>query len=215
MDMEKIWYIFGAGSYFGMARRPRDGDMVIAADGGLRVCRSEGIEPELVVGDFDSLGAVPDGVNCLRAPVDKDDTDMLLAVKLGFERGFKVFHLYAGTGGRLDHTLANLQTLIYVCENGGRAFLFDKGFAYTAVKNGRLSINGAEDGIFSVFCMSGRATGVCESNCRYPLNMAVLEPGFPIGVSNHFLSGPAEISVEDGTLVIGWESGEGYTEPEV
>ena len=105
-------YIFGAGSYYGLSRRPAPGDTVIAADGGWRVCREEGIVPDLLLGDFDSLHTVPDFARIRRVPVEKDDTDMMLAIKEGLARGETAFHLYGGVGGRTDHTIANLQGLL-------------------------------------------------------------------------------------------------------
>lgn len=207
MEKQGICYIFGAGDRGGLCARPGGGDYVIAADGGLRICQAEGISPDLVAGDFDSLGREPENMQTLRVPVEKDDTDMMLAIKLGLERGYRVFHIYGGAGGRLDHTIANLQSLIYVAEHGGRAYLFDRDFVYTALKDGEITLSGPEDGIFSVFCFSGRAEGIYESGCKYPLRDAVLESGFPLGVSNHFLKGPARISVRRGMLVIGWQNG--------
>ena len=105
-------YIFGAGSYFGLIRRPAPEDTVIAADGGWRICREEGIVPDLLLGDFDSLHTVPDFGHICRVPVEKDDTDMMLAIKEGLARGETDFHLYGGVGGRTDHTIANLQGLL-------------------------------------------------------------------------------------------------------
>ena len=93
-------YIFGAGSYYGLRSKPDVSDYVIAADGGWRWCRSAGLTPDLLLGDFDSLGEVPAFDHILRVPVEKDDTDMMLAIKKGLERGCREFHLYGGTGGR-------------------------------------------------------------------------------------------------------------------
>jgi thiamine pyrophosphokinase len=207
MEKQGTCYIFGAGSYYGLCSRPVDGDFVIAADGGMRICRQAGINPDLVVGDFDSLGSEPSGVDVVRFPVEKDDTDTMLAIKLGLERGYRRFHIYGGTGGRLDHTLANLQSLIYADEHGARAFLFDDGFVYTAITDGEISISGPEDGIFSVFCLSGSAQGVTIAGGKYPLSDYELTSAFPLGVSNHFLDGEVKISVRRGALVIGWQNG--------
>ena len=117
-------YIFGAGSFYGLSQRPAPGDTVIAADGGWEPCRGEGLTPDLLLGDFDSLHTVPDFAHIRRVPVEKDDTDMIRAVKEGFARGETEFHLLGGMGGRrTDHTLANMQTLAYIARHGGRGFL--------------------------------------------------------------------------------------------
>ena len=80
-------YIFGAGSFYGLSQRPVPGDTIIAADGGWEPCRGEGLTPDLLLGDFDSLHTVPDFAHIRRVPVEKDDTDMLLAIKEGLARG--------------------------------------------------------------------------------------------------------------------------------
>ena len=112
-------YIFGAGDFDGLEERPGAEDYVIAADGGYTACRRAGVEPQLLLGDFDSLAEVPALPHVERVPVEKDDTDMMLAVKRGLERGETLFHLYGGMGGqRTDHTVANLQALLYLADHG-------------------------------------------------------------------------------------------------
>ena len=110
-------YIFGAGSFYGLTARPRAGDFIIAADGGWLACRKTEVIPDLLLGDFDSLSTQPDFPNILRVPVEKDDTDTMLAVKTGLERGETEFHIYGGMGGRrTDHTVANFQALLYLAD---------------------------------------------------------------------------------------------------
>lgn len=130
-------YIFGAGSFYGLDRRPRAGDFIIAADGGWLACRKTGITPDLLLGDFDSLSTRPDFPNILRVPVEKDDTDTMLAVKTGLERGETEFHIYGGMGGRrTDHTIANFQALLYLARRGAQGWLYGQGERYTAVCGG-------------------------------------------------------------------------------
>ena len=69
--------IFGAGSYYGLEYCPQPGDYIIAADGGWQYCKQEGIVPDLLLGDFDSLAVVPDFAHIHRVPVEKDDSDMM------------------------------------------------------------------------------------------------------------------------------------------
>ena len=121
-------FIIGAGSFYGLPVPVRDTDTVIAADGGWRVCRELSLTPSLLVADFDSLDTVPEFGHILRLPVEKDDTDMIRAVKEGFARGETEFHLLGGMGGRrTDHTLANMQTLAYIARHGGRGWLYGTG----------------------------------------------------------------------------------------
>ena len=205
MDEKGTCWIFGAGECGEVHGRPGHGDFVIAADGGLLACRGLGIEPDLAAGDFDSLGVEPREVPTVRVPVAKDETDMLLCVRLAIERGYRKLYLYGGSGGRLDHTVANLQTLVYSARRGASAYLFDADFVYTALIDGEMTISGPEGGIFSVFCLGAPAEGVCERGSLYTLDNARLDCGFPLGVSNHFLDGPVKISVGRGELLIGWQ----------
>lgn len=201
----KECYIIGAGDFFGLRSRPREEDFVIAADGGYRYCLAEKLKVDLLLGDFDSLGQVPDFDSVERVPVEKDDTDTMLALKKGLALGYRSFRIYGGTGGRLDHTLANLQSLLYLTAHGAIGWLYDRNFVYSAIKNETVTLRGKEDAILSVFAMDGPAKGVTIHGAKYSLENAELRPDFPLGVSNHFLDGEVRITVKDGTLVIGVE----------
>lgn len=197
-------YIFGAGGYYGLRARPDVSDYVIAADGGWRWCRSAGLTPDLLLGDFDSLGEVPAFGHILRVPVEKDDTDMMLAIKHGLERGCREFHLYGGMGGRrTDHTVANFQALLYLARRGARGWLYGDGESYTAICGGEITFPAREQGILSVFCLGADASGVCIRGAKYPLENAVLTADFPLGCSNHFIGQPITVSVADGSLLLG------------
>ena len=203
----KRCFIFSAGTYFGLRERPQSGDLVLAADAGYEVCRREGIVPDLVLGDFDSMEQPKDAENVLRVPVEKDDTDTMLAVKTALENGCDTIYLYGGTGGkRLDHTLANLQTLLFIRRRGARGYLYDDDFVWTAVENESLTIRReVEWGLFSAFCLGDRAEGIDEVGFQYPLENASLTPEFPLGVSNHIVEKTATITVRSGALIVGWE----------
>lgn len=183
--------------------------LVIAADRGLVHLEKRGVVPHLIVGDFDSLGRIPQGEHIIRHPVEKDDTDMMLAVKTGLEQGCRRFLLYGGLGGRLDHTYSNLQTLVYLARHGASGWLLGQGMAVTALRNGRLDFAPGRDGSLSVFCPDGEARGVTLTGLYYPLHDAVLTSAFPLGVSNQFTGQAASVSVEDGTLLLMWEQPEG------
>lgn len=195
-------YIFGAGSYYGLSRRPAPGDTIIAADGGWRVCREEGIVPDLLLGDFDSLHTVPDFAHIRRVPVEKDDTDMMLAIKEGLARGETEFHLYGGMGGRTDHTIANLQGLLYLAERGAQGWLYGDRERFTAIRNGEIDLPAREKGIVSVFCMGADAQGVTIEGGQYTVHDAALTASFPLGVSNHFVGNPVRVAVTRGSLLI-------------
>lgn len=198
-------FIIGAGPFYGLPVAPAPGDYVIAADGGYLHCREAGLVPDLLLGDFDSLDALPGDTDVERFPVDKDDTDSMLAMKLGLEKGYRTFHLYGGTGGRMDHTLANLQGLAYLARQGARGYLYDASYVFTALWNSSLDLPAREEGIFSVFALGETARGVSILGGRYPLEGGELSPFFPLGVSNHFEGRPVRVSVEQGCLLVGWE----------
>ena len=203
----KRCFIYAAGSFFGLREMPRPGDLEIAADAGLRLCRELGRTPDLVLGDFDSMDVSEAPADALRVPVEKDDTDTGLALREGLRRGCREFFIYGGTGGRrLDHTLANLQSLAFLRENGARGWLYDRDFVYTVIKNETLTLRREVDwGLVSLFALGDRARGVTLTGLQYPLDHAELTCAFPLGVSNHFAEERAAVTVEDGLLLVGQE----------
>lgn len=197
-----ICYIYGAGGHYGPPPKPENGDLVIAADGGYAYLTAHGLDPDLIVGDFDSLDSPPIGKQTITLPVEKDDTDLAAALELGLERGFNSFHIYGGTGGRLDHTLANIQCLAYLSRQGARGYLFGEDFIITAIHNGSIRFSQEAEGLISVFAHSDMACGVYENGLKYALTDATLYNTNPIGVSNKFIGKPSSVSVKNGTLII-------------
>lgn len=201
--------IFCAAECDGLARPIGPESFVIAADGGLRHTEKLGIAPDAVLGDFDSLGFCPEGANVF--PVEKDDTDAMLAVRLGLRRGCGEFLLYGSLDGpRLDHTVANFQTLQFLAEHGAAGYLIGNTTMVTVVKNGKITFPAGLSGTISVFCMGSDAVGVTEKGLFYGLEDGTLSSGFPLGVSNHFTGEAAEISVKNGSLLVLWERKDGF-----
>ena len=200
--------IFCAADFEALAEPIRAEDYIIAADGGLRHTAKLGITPDEILGDFDSLGYTPEGANVF--PVEKDDTDAMLAVRRGLSLGYREFLLYGSLDGpRLDHTVANFQTLQFLCDRGAFGVLAGMHTMAAVVKNGSLSFPAGCEGTVSVFCHGSDAHGVTLKGLYYPLENGTLTAGFPLGVSNHFTGQPAEISVEDGSLLVLWEGKNG------
>ena len=198
--------IFCAGEFEELLTAVNPEDFVIAADGGLRHTEKLNIVPHEIIGDFDSLGFVPEGANVF--PVEKDDTDAMLAVRRGLSLGYRKFHLYGSLDGpRLDHTVANFQTLQFVADNGGIGCLIGNTTIACVLKNGSLTFPSGKNGTISVFCSGADAHGVTLEGLYYPLKNGTLTPGFPLGASNHFTGQEAKITVEDGSLLILWERG--------
>ena len=192
--------IIGAGDFFGMIPDINEGDFVIAADAGYINCLAAGISPDLAVGDWDSAPA-PTGVERIDLPVEKDDTDTLAAIRIGLEKGFDEFHIFGGTGGRIDHTFANMQCLVFLSKRGKRGFLHDENAVITAITDGRIELLPLESGDVSVFSVDGTAEGVSVIGLKYRADDIALTADFPLGVSNSFVGRPAVIEVKRGTLL--------------
>ncbi|NLY31217.1 MAG: thiamine diphosphokinase [Firmicutes bacterium] len=199
---ERICYIVGAAACNKLDFSPRAGDYVIAADGGFTRLEEAGINPDLVIGDLDTLGFQPEHPNVITLNTEKDDTDTFAAARAGIELGFRLFHIYCSTGGRLDHTLANIQLLAYLAERKMQGFLFDADRVVTAIANSSLSLPPQPEGYVSVFAHSQTASGVDITGLKYPLDNATLTNTFPLGVSNEFIGQAGTISVAAGTLII-------------
>ena len=203
--------IFCAAQCRSLLQPIREDDFVIAADGGLEHTRRFGIRPHEILGDFDSLGFVPDDSRVF--PVEKDDTDAMLAVRRGLSLGYREFWLYGSLDGpRLDHTIANFQTLQFLCDQGAFGYLIGNDYLVTVVKNGELRFPTGAEGTVSVFCQGSDAQGVTLEGLYYPLEKGTLTAGFPLGVSNHFTGSPARIRVEEGSLLVLWDKENGLPE---
>jgi len=193
--------IFCAGGFDGLVEPIQPGDYLLAADGGLRHLQALSLSPNGIIGDFDSLGYIPQQAAVF--PVEKDDTDAMLAVRQGLQMGFRRFLLYGSLDGpRLDHTVANFQTLQFLADSGAEGWLIGNTYIATVVKNGHLRFDANAQGIFSVFCLGADAEGVTIRGAKYTLEQGSLSAGFPLGVSNHFIGAQAEISVEQGSLLV-------------
>ena len=197
-------YIFGAGEGLPEKFTKNEKDLLIAADAGIKKLTDYGVSPDMAVGDFDSLGFVPDCREIIRHPVRKDDTDTMLAVKTGLKKGYCKFVIFGGTGGRPDHTFANIQTLNYICAKGGTGFLCFDGFTACVIKNRSISFSVEATGDFSLFALSEQLSGVTIKNMLYNLDNSDISYEFPLGVSNSFTGKGAEITVSNGTALLIW-----------
>lgn len=201
--------IFCAAGFTGLVQAIEEGDLVIAADGGLAHTQALGITPDVILGDFDSLGYTPQGANVF--PVEKDDTDAMLAVRHGLKEGCDTFFLYGSLDGpRLDHTIANFQTLQFLADHSAVGYLIGNDVMLTVVKNSGISFPEGREGTVSVFCLGPDARGVTIEGLHYPLEKGTLSAGFPLGVSNHFTGKSARISVEEGSLLVLWDRKNGF-----
>lgn len=198
----EICYIVGAGECSGICINKEKDDIVIAADGGYRYLRSANITPDIIIGDFDSLGETPCEDNVIKLNPVKDITDMNAAVDIGIEKGFDEFVIYGATGGRIDHSLANIQLVASLSRRGIKASLVNGKTVITAVTNGKMCFDSSYKGYISVFAHSDICGNVSIKGLKYGLENAALKNDFSLGVSNEFVGKESFVSVENGTLII-------------
>ena len=159
-----------------------EGDFVIAVDGGLMYCESLGVEPDLIVGDFDSItesftGALneietkfPEKV--VRLNPMKDDTDTMAALKIGIEKGFETFYMYGCGGGRLEHTIANIQSLIYLKDRDLKGYIMEGEGMTFVMRDESVSFKETMEGYVSLFALDPVIKGVTEKGLKYTLEKA-------------------------------------------
>ncbi len=182
-------------------------DYVICTDGGYDIAYAQGIHPDLILGDFDSIqGELPENVEIKRFKPEKDFTDLELAIKTAAESEFTELEIIGGIGGRLDHTVANLQ-LFYHYHTCFKSMLMLDGrnmcFVLNSKKESTFVIPFVGDSYFSVFSLTPKTTGLSIKDAKYELTNHTLTNDFPLGVSNEFSDNKnAVISMDDGILLI-------------
>ncbi|MBQ8503282.1 MAG: thiamine diphosphokinase [Clostridia bacterium] len=201
--MKGTCYIIGAGDVFPTDVRAKEEDYIICADGGYKYSGMLGRQADLVVGDFDSFGSIPETENKIVAPAEKDETDMTLAIMEGHRRGYRNFVIFGALGGeRFDHTVANLQLLSYICKNNSKGTIIHNNMVLAAFSNDEIIFSENHKGYISVFSLCDESRGVTIENLRYTVKDYTLKSSMPLGVSNEFVGKKARISVEDGTLLV-------------
>lgn len=213
--MSNICYLVGAGAHYdNLIPSIGSDDYVIAVDGGYSFLTKHNIIPDLLLGDFDSLElkAGP-GIEVMSFPPEKDYTDMMLAVMEGFKKGYRKFVILGGMGGRFDHSMANIQLLSYIANEGGSGFLYDEHTILTVISNSSLSmplgdgktfglISALTCGYISVFSLSDVSEGVTIRGLKYTTDNVTLNRYHALGTSNEFINSDAFIRVNKGSLLI-------------
>lgn len=204
--------LIGAGDLT-ISRIPiQENDLCIAVDGGYEYCKLLEIVPDYILGDFDSISekeaenvaeiAKEMNDRVIVLPAEKDDTDMLAAIKLGLSEGYQSFRIYAGMGGRVEHTIANIQCLLYLKEHNAVGYLMDGTGMILVAKEEAISFQDTLEGYLSLFCMGEEAVVTIE-NMKYLLKEDKITNSFPIGISNEFLPGQkGKITVHKGAVMM-------------
>ncbi|HCA71227.1 MAG TPA: thiamine diphosphokinase [Ruminococcaceae bacterium] len=176
---------------------------VICADGGLDTALAAKIKPDLIIGDFDSMKATPPAnVETVRLMKEKDDTDMLSAVKEGLHRGYRDFLLFGALGKRFDHSYANVCILQYISKMGGHGVIIEKNEKLFFMPGGRLHLRDMRGATASVYPFGAPNATVSYTGMKYPLTEDVMTSDVPIGTSNLIESDNATITVLGGNVII-------------
>ncbi|MCR5031476.1 MAG: thiamine diphosphokinase [Lachnospiraceae bacterium] len=205
-----------AGDFTPVEIEKNEGDLVVACDGGYEYCQMIGLQPDIILGDYDSVSEhVRSQIDSIKEeglaevitlPVEKDDTDTMAALRVGLERGYRDFRIYGALGGRVDHTMANFHSLVFLLDHGAKGYILSHDTMVTAIRNDTMTFHPGMEGIVSLFPMGEEISHVTIRGLKYPMEDGTISNGFPIGVSNAFIGEQAEITVGQGTglVIVSW-----------
>ena len=199
--MKVFIYTGGAIHPKGISERPQEDDLIIAADGGYHNAQAMGVVPTLLLGDFDSLKKgekIPDGIEILQVPAEKDDTDTQLAVQVALEKGAKELVIIGGLDGRLDHTLSNLAVLEDLYAKNIRAVMTNGQNRVRFIRNSGVILLREHFRYFSILAADPLLKGVSVDGCKYPLKKAKLQKTRQYAVSNEIVGNCALIEIKKG-----------------
>jgi thiamine pyrophosphokinase len=184
-------------------------DLILCADSGLLHAIHAGLIPHAVIGDMDSLdemgfdqSQLPKNILWIKAPIKKNQTDTALCMEYALEHGCDEILIVGGLGGRLDHTLANLQNMVGFSHQGIKISLLDQTNHVHIITDQTLTLAPLPGYAVSVFSWTPVSTGVTLTGMAYPLTNATLTQDFPLGVSNEIIGVSATIQVRNGTLLV-------------
>ncbi|MGN0491354.1 thiamine diphosphokinase [Ruminococcus sp.] len=178
-------------------------DYVICADRGYEFAKLAGIEPDLIVGDFDSYKEkISENCEIVKLNPHKDDTDTIHAIDLAFKQGFTEFLLLGALGGRIDHTFANISALYYIADRGGKGILLSENERVEFLERGEYCFDGYCGKTFSLFPFGCESVCVSYQGAEYPLDRYRIKSSVPLGISNVFISEKSEIKIYDGNAIL-------------
>ena len=183
--------------------RAEAGDLTLCADGGYDAAVRYGIRPDLVIGDFDSMPADHvQGVPRITLPVHKDDTDMAVCLQEARRRGYSELRIAGCLGGRLDHTIANLQCLYDCALRGEQAWMADRWNRVTILLPGTHDLAPLPGRKLSLLAYTPEVAGVTLTGTEWELDGATLTNRVPLGVSNEVTGEKVRLSFTGGALVL-------------
>ena len=193
--------ILSGGEYCAVPVDLRQAEFIIACDRGWEYAGRLGIESDLIVGDFDSSLPPKTGIAVKVLPTRKDDTDTMYAVRTALEKGCRKIAIACAFGGRLDHTIANLQSAAYVVSHGGECHLVGEDTEAFVFPASRKTFPRREGWSLSLFALSDVCSGVTIEGTKFDCEGVSMTNAFPLGVSNVWTSDEAVVSVESGIMM--------------
>lgn len=207
----KIWILSGGEIKDYSRIRICEDDIVIAVDAGYRHAENLKITPGYAVGDFDTMSDTNISSDCriMKSSPEKDDTDTMLAVKLALELSEKLkpekLIICGALGGRIDHTIGNIQTLNYIAEKSDTEAEILGDNEIIKIQKGDTQKRYEQDDVykyFSVLSLSEKSSGITIKGCKYNAENITMTNDFPLGLSNEITEKYAEITLENGRLLI-------------
>ncbi len=189
-----------------LKKEKREDIYLVCCDGGYKKAIEANMECDLFVGDYDTFpkGMLRNPKEIVSLNVIKDDTDTLFALKTCIQKGYDNFYLYGCLGGKIEHTIANLQVLSFLLDQNKKGFLFDeKNEDVVFLLDKGMEFKETAAGMLSLFSYTEKTKNVTLENLKYNLDGATLSSSFPLGVSNEFIEGKkAKISFSEGRLLV-------------
>lgn len=198
-------YIFTGGEIFHqyIEEKPDGNDLVIAADAGYKNAALMGAHINILIGDFDSLGDIPDDVDeVFRLPEEKDVTDTQIAVDMAVERGADEIVIVGSTSGRLDHTLSTLAILEKYWEKRLQIYIVNGQNRVRYIRDSGFIVVRSQYKYFSVIAADEKVKGVSIEGGKYPLIKKTLLRNHQFAVSNEITKNCALITVKKGGIYI-------------
>ncbi len=177
-------------------------DFIMCADGGFDHAAAAGIVPDMLMGDLDSISVPEDpAIETVIFPCEKDDTDTGICLQTALEKGYTNIMILGGLGGRLDHTISNIQLITGKCHLADQIIIKDQNNSCIALNCSSITLPRIDNQYVSVFPMT-ECRGVCESGVKYPLTDAELPLGSTLGTSNEITDEYGTFSVKDGIMLV-------------
>lgn len=192
--------IIGAGNFQNETITKNKDDFLICADAGYIYAKALNLEVDLLVGDFDSIDNIPNNINKVTLPSEKDETDLYIAIQEGIARGYKEFDIYGSLGGRIEHSIANIQILSNMATKSIKARLKDQNTIIEVLTTGTHIYNKECKGFLSLFSLSNESV-ISIQNLKYELTNKVISNLFPLGIDNEFIGVESKVTVHQGMVL--------------